>query len=115
MASRESIVTYIVDQCGEGVSARKLFGEYGLYCDGVLFALVCDDQLFVKATEEGRTFLGEADLAPPYPGAKPAFVIAPERWDDREWMSETVRITLGALQGTARRSQRRKGVTGTST
>ena len=40
------------------VSARKMFGEYGVYCDGKIVGLVCDDQLFVKVTEAGRAWLG---------------------------------------------------------
>jgi TfoX N-terminal domain len=30
------------------VSYRKMFGEYALYCDTKVVALVCDDQLFIK-------------------------------------------------------------------
>ncbi len=31
------------------VSARKMFGGYGIYRDGLMFALLADEQLFIKA------------------------------------------------------------------
>ena len=56
MASSASTVEFIVEQgsAAGAVSARKMFGEYGLYRDGVMVALVCGDQLFVKPTAAGR-------------------------------------------------------------
>lgn len=56
MASSQGTVDFIVEQTAAAgtVSARKMFGEYGIYCDGRIVALVCDDRLFVKPTPEGR-------------------------------------------------------------
>jgi TfoX/Sxy family transcriptional regulator of competence genes len=75
MASQQRTADYVVEQIAAAgsVSARKMFGEYGVYCDGKMVALICDDQLFVKPTKGGRTFLGKVREAPPYPGAKPSF------------------------------------------
>lgn len=99
MSSKQSTVDYIVDQLAAAgvVSGKKMFGEYGIYCDGKMFALVCDDQLFVRPTSAGRQFLGTPTEAPPYPSAKPHFLIAGERWDDGEWLSELARITAREL------------------
>ena len=52
-----------------------MFGEYALYCGGKLFALVCDDTLFVKITPWGEKTLVDAERQPPYPGAKAMFVV----------------------------------------
>ena len=41
-----------------------MFGEYAIYCDGKVTALVCDNQLFVKPMEAGRSFIGEVVEAP---------------------------------------------------
>ncbi|AJX14618.1 competence protein TfoX [Burkholderia ubonensis] len=99
MASSQSTVDFIVEQMAAAgaVSARKMFGEYGIYCDGKMVALVCDDRLFVKPTPDGKAFLGECEEGPPYPGAKPCFVISGERWDEREWLSRLIRITAAQL------------------
>ena len=50
MASSSEFVEYIADQLlGAGeITYRKMFGEYGMYCDGKIVALLCQDQLFIK-------------------------------------------------------------------
>ncbi len=75
------------------VYAKKMFGEYGLYYEAKMVALVCDDQLFVKPTEGGKAFLEEVEEAPPYPGAKDWFYISEEKWEDSDWLSELIAIT----------------------
>ena len=56
MASSQEFVQYAADQSsGAGrITYRKMFGEYGMYCDGKIFALVCDDQFFIKITNAGK-------------------------------------------------------------
>jgi TfoX/Sxy family transcriptional regulator of competence genes len=99
MASRQTTVDFIMEQiAGAGaVSAKKMFGEYGIYCGGKMVALVCDDQLFVKQTDAGKNYLGECDEAPPYPGAKPCFLIDGERWDDGTWLTALIKLTAAHL------------------
>ena len=94
MSSDLTFIEYVCDQIsGAGsVSARKMFGDYAIYCDGKVIALACDNQFFVKPTAGGRVMIGSPTEAPPYPGAKPHFLIADEL-DDREWVTELVRIT----------------------
>jgi TfoX/Sxy family transcriptional regulator of competence genes len=79
------------------VSARPMFGEYGLYHQGKNFALVCNNTLFIKVTDPGRSAAGRITLAPPYPGAKPAYKISSTRMKDREWLLALVRVTSTAL------------------
>lgn len=97
MASSPDLVQYIADQCsgaGEIVS-RKMFGDYGIYCDGKIFGLVCDDNLFIKPTEAGRKMLRSIELRPPYDSAKPYYYIADI--DDAEYLSDLVRATCTDL------------------
>ena len=94
MASDVNFVEYVVGQLehlGE-VSARKMFGEYAIYHKEKLVALVCDNQLFVKPTHAGREFIGEVVEAPPYPGAKPSFLIG-DQVEDQEWLGQLIRLT----------------------
>ena len=98
MASDQTFVDFIVDQienAGE-ISAKKMFGEYGLYSGEKLFGLICDNKLFIKPTQAGRAFIGDVVEAPPYPGAKPSFLIE-EKVEDRTWLSELVRISVAEL------------------
>jgi len=64
---------------------------------GRLVALICDDRLFVKPTEAGREFLGEVEAVLPYPQAKPWYLVAEEKWDEREWLSRLIAITTAQL------------------
>ena len=95
MASKQTTVDFILEQMAEAgdVSARKMFGEYGVYCGGKLVALVCDEQLFMKPTAAGRSFIGKITEGAPYPGAKPWFLVAGSRWEDGDWLAELVRLT----------------------
>jgi TfoX/Sxy family transcriptional regulator of competence genes len=78
MASKQSVVDYLLEQMADAgpMTARKMFGEYGVYCGPKVIALVCDDELFIKPTGPGRALLGEVDERPAYPGGKPWFWIA---------------------------------------
>jgi TfoX/Sxy family transcriptional regulator of competence genes len=107
MASDLSFVEYVVDQIARDcdVTYKRMFGEFGLYSGGKLFALICDNRLFVKATGGGRAHIGDVVSAPPYPGAKPSFVID-DQMDDREWLTELVRITVAELP--AAKAKKRK-------
>jgi TfoX/Sxy family transcriptional regulator of competence genes len=98
MASEQRIVDFILDQIGLGeqVTGKKMFGEYGLYFETKLFGLVCDNKLFIKPTQSGRTFIKDIVEVSPYPGAKPSFLID-EKLDDREWLKELVKITVDEL------------------
>jgi len=99
MATKADNVEYLVGQmAGAGfVHARKMFGEYGVYCDERMIALVCDDRLFIKPTQPGKDFLGEYEEGLPYPGAKPWLLIPEDDWDDAELLTELARITAAAL------------------
>ncbi len=99
MATSQSTVDYILDQlsaAGE-VSARKMFGEFGLYCDGKFVASVCDDTLFIKPTKEGHAFAPEQEMGPPYDGAIDQFKISGDQLEDADWVSELLRVTTAAL------------------
>lgn len=97
MASSKNFLDFVLDQihhAGE-ISARMMFGEYGVYSDGKLFGLICDNQLFIKPTGGGRIFIGDVVEAPPYEGAKLSFLI--ENLENSDWLSELVRITVKEL------------------
>lgn len=97
MASNADFVQYIADQCsGAGeIVVRKMFGDYGIYCDGKIFGLICDNSFYLKPTDAVRPMLREVALRPPYDGAKDYFYITDI--DDRDYLSALVRETCKAL------------------
>jgi TfoX/Sxy family transcriptional regulator of competence genes len=110
MGSDQGFVDYVVDQLrrtGE-VSARKMFGEFAIYQDGRIVALVCDNQLYLKPTTGGRAFIGEPTEAPPYPGSKPWFQVT-DRVDDGDWLTELFVITAREVPApTAKKTRKAK-------
>lgn len=109
MASDQDFIDYIIDQLSNAgsITFRKMFGEYALYVDGKVFALVCDNQLFIKPTDAGKTYIGTPETGLPYPGAKPYFVIQ-DKIDDSEWLCGLVVASKAALPEKKMKKPRKK-------
>lgn len=97
MASHLEFVEYVCEQIGGAgiITYKKMFGEYGIYCDGKIIGLICDNQFFVKKTAAGAQLYPECEEAPPYNGAKPYMVI--DSMDDNKFMSKFIRATFDEL------------------
>jgi len=50
MSPKQSLADFIIEQIENAgtVSARKMFGEYGIFCNGKMVALICDDQFLLN-------------------------------------------------------------------
>ena len=109
MASDMDFVEYVVDQIEDAgiVTCRPMFGGHTLYCQGKVVALICDNQLFVKPTAAGRSFIGDVVEAPPYPGARLSFLIG-EQLEDKDWISRLVRLTERELPAPKPRKKSKK-------
>ncbi len=100
MGTSQSTVDFLLDQLSSlsVVRSRKMFGEYALYCDEKVVALVCDNQLFLKITPEGKSMVGHHYAeGQPYPGSKPWMVVGAEFVDDDERLCALVKATADAL------------------
>ncbi len=71
MAVSDDYLTYVLDQLGGVgvVQARRMFGGAGIYCRGVMFALVADDVLYLKIDDSSRADFEDLGAEPfrPYP------------------------------------------------
>lgn len=100
MATKQATIDYLLDQLRDikDVRARKMFGEYALYSQDKVVALVCDDELFVKITEPGKKFVGKKYMEGyPYPGAKAAMHINGSLLEDIKFITELIRLTATVL------------------
>lgn len=73
-------VEFIEFVCGQiktnfSVSYKKMFGEYMVYVNNKPVLLVCDNMVFVKQLKQVEPLLQNAEIAVPYNGAKPHFVL----------------------------------------
>lgn len=97
MASSLDFVEYVCEQIGgAGVIAyRKMFGEYGIYCDGKVIGVICGNQFYVKKTQAGAEICPGCEEAAPYTGAKPHFLI--ENVEDRSLMARLISASCKEL------------------
>ena len=94
----DTVLAMFADALGDQVvTARRMFGEYGLYCDGRFFGLICDETLFLKPLPEVRAAMRAPDEAHPFPGAKLWLRPGAEEMDDPEQLARLVRIALAHL------------------
>ena len=98
MATEPSFASYVLEQIRSSgpVRVHKMFGEYAVYLDEKVVALLADNSFFLKPTEAGHALLGSPTLGPPYPGAKPFYVLD-EFLDDADYLTKLVEVTAAAL------------------
>ncbi len=77
MATSKQTIEFILSKLRDRqrFSARAMFGEYALYADGQVVGLICDDRLHVKILPATASLEGQCEKGPPYPGAKPHYII----------------------------------------
>jgi TfoX/Sxy family transcriptional regulator of competence genes len=98
MATTLDFIEYVHEQSKlkDSLSYKKMFGEYALYLNGKVVALVCDNSLYVKPTAATQHLTVSFRAQPPYPGAKP-YLVADELLDDGDRLRELLLATAEAL------------------
>jgi DNA transformation protein len=120
MTASEGFIELVKDALsGLGpVSVRRMFGGAGVYADGVMFALVADDTLYLKADGETKGTFEAEGLGPYGYGAHGKRIDlpywrAPERLlDDPEEMVAWSQIALSAARRIAAAKPRRRQAKG---
>ena len=110
MSSNQDFVDFVIGQLQPAgdITFKKMFGEYALYSGNKVFALICDNKLFIKPTNAGRNYIQDVVEASPYPGAKPSFLVE-ERIEDHEWLSTLVKLTVSELPEPKLKKKKMKG------
>lgn len=98
MATSPKTIAYLIDTLADlpGLTTKKMFGEYALYLDAKVVALICDDQLFLKATSGALALLPDVEQGPPYPGAKHHLILT-DTLDDPELCIRAIRTVAADL------------------
>jgi DNA transformation protein and related proteins len=91
------------------VTARPMFGGYGLYCDAVFFALVANNALFLKADDLNRPAFEERRLLPfrPYedrPEIMQYYEAPAEIFED----TDALKLWVGGAVAAGRRAQEKR-------
>ena len=91
MASSKEFKDFILEQLKniENITCRAMMGEYLLYCDGILFGGIYDNQLLIKKIASNKTYNLPEEI--PYANAKPMLMVT--NLDDTEFLCELVKNT----------------------
>ena len=87
MAVSDSFSEFLREQLAPlgRVTMRRMFGKAGVFCDGLMFAVVAEDTLYFRVDDDNRDAFEEAAAFPPLSYEKQgrsidlAFWRAPER------------------------------------
>ena len=106
MATSKEYLTFVLDQLSliEGISHRKMMGEYILYHHGRIAAYLCDERLLVKILPSTLSRLPDAPQEAPYPGAKEMLLV--EAVDDREFLRDLFNAMYPELPEPGKRGKR---------
>lgn len=94
-AEAEAILAQI--QAVADARIRPMMGEYILYVDGKVVGQINEGKLFIKVSSFGETHAPDLEQQPPYPGAKPAFVVPKAKIDHSAWLRELIAGTIAQL------------------
>lgn len=98
MATGKDTIAFILEKLGtKHFAARAMFGEYALYADKKVVALVCDDQLYVKITPQSSELEEVCEKGAPYPGAKPHYLVEESDISKIDALPEILRAIAKAL------------------
>ena len=99
------------------VEARRLFSALGLYCDGVIFAIVSKEQIYLKVDDVSRPAFEAKGMEPFRPRAgkstaMPYFTLPDSSLDDDDALRSWARLAIDAgLRDQARKIGKNRCVT----
>lgn len=116
MSASDSFADFLSDLLGGlgGVTVRRMFGGSGVFCDGLMFAIVADDVLFLKVDDGNRAAFEAEGLGPLTYEAKGRTVVlpywqVPERlFDEPDEMLAWARAALLAARRSAAKKPKAK-------
>ena len=115
MVASDSFAEFLREQLAPlgRVTMRRMFGKTGVFCDGVMFAVVTENTLYVRVDDQNREIFKEAASFPPLNYAKKGAIIdlafwrVPERlFDEPDDLVAWTRAALAAAQRVAAKRTR---------
>lgn len=82
MASSKDYLLYVLELLREidGITYKRMMGEYILYKDDIIFGGIYDNRFLVKKTKSILDYELKEQI--PYPGAKPMLLVDSENTDE---------------------------------
>lgn len=96
MATKPETVAYVLEQLEPlDVRARPMFGEFCVWCNEKVVALICDDTVYLKPTAASDA-LGLREVEA-YPGSRPFRIVRDNLIEDSDAFRALVQATADAL------------------
>jgi DNA transformation protein and related proteins len=82
MVASDSFAEFLREQLAPlgRITMRRMFGKTGVFCDGVMFAMVTENTLYVRVDDQNRVTFKEAESFPPLNYAKRGSTIDLSFW-----------------------------------
>jgi len=115
MVASEAYADFLREQLAPlgRLKLRRMFGKTGVFCDGVMFAMVTENTLYFRVDEQNREIFKEAESSPPLNYAKGGAMIdlsfwrVPERlFDEPDELITWARAALAAAHRVAAKRER---------
>ena len=112
MVASDSFASFLREQLAPigQVTLRRMFGKTGVFCDGLMFGMVTEDELYLRVDEHNQAKFEEARSSPPLTYDKQGRTIilsfwrAPDRLlDDTDELVAWARCAMGAAHRVAER------------
>ena len=89
MASTKAYLDFVLEQLSglDEISSRAMMGAFILYYRGKVFGGIYDDRLLVKPVPVAVKMMPDAEMEPPYAGAKKMILVDV---DNRQFLCELV-------------------------
>ena len=90
MASTKEYLDFVLEQLSglDEISSLAMMGEFILYYRGKIFGGIYDDRLLVKPVPVAVKMMPDAEMEPPYDGAKKMILV--DDVDNRQFLCELV-------------------------
>ena len=90
MASSREYLDFILEQLSEvdGITYKRMMGEYILYRNGRIIGGIYDDRFLVKPTESAKAMMPDAEMELPYAGAKEMLLV--DNVDSRDFLARLI-------------------------
>ena len=117
MVASDSFAEFLREQLAPlgHITVRRMFGKTGLFCDGLMLAMVTDDTLYFRVDDDNREAFKEAEVFPPLNYGKKgrtidlAFWRAPERlFDDPDELVTWAQAALAAARRVAAKRDKKE-------
>jgi DNA transformation protein len=100
-------LNYAMDRLSSvgNIRNRAMFGGYGIFHEGLMFALIAEDSLYFKVDESNRAMYEKAE-SQPFPQGISYWEVPAEILEDKNRLGEWAKISMDIAQKKAKRKKR---------